>query len=303
MTNLLLYAAVVAIWGSSWIGVRFQLGVVDPEVSIAYRFLISAAAMWLFCLIARRRMRFTAVQHFWMVVQGVCLFCTNYVFLYHGTFYIATGLVSVVFSTLTLYNMVNAAIFFGSPFQSRVVIGAAVGLGGIGLVFAPELSAFDFTSGSLRGLALCLIATLCASFGMMASLRNLRSGVPVIEANTWAMGYGGIAVSLIALAEGKPFTFDPSPAYVISLLWLALIATVIGFACYLNLQGRIGPARAGYSSVLFPIIALAISTVVENYHWSALAAVGVALVLWGNVLILAPPGFAANWLRRLGVTS
>lgn len=303
MTNLLLYGAVVVIWGSSWIGIRLQLGVVPPEVSIAYRFMLAAAIMWAFGLLARRRMRVPLAQHPWLAAQGLFLFGLNYIFVYFGSQYLASGLVSVLFSILTVFNIVNAALFFGSPLQGRILIGAAVGLLGIVLVFAPEVRSFDLTIDSLKGLAWCLGGTFFASLGMMVSLRNLRNGLPVIEANTWGMSYGALFVSLIALAEGKPFIFDPAPAYGISLGFLALFSTVIGFVCYLSLQGRIGPERTAYTSVLFPIIALAISTVYEDYQWSWSALSGVVLVLWGNVVILTPAGRIAGWLKRAGATS
>jgi drug/metabolite transporter (DMT)-like permease len=83
---------------------------------------------------------------------------------------------------------------------------------------------------------------------------------------------------------GFPFAIEPSARYVGALAYLAIFGSVIGFTAYLMLVGRIGPERAAYSTVLFPIVALAVSTVFEGYQWSALAVVGLLLVVAGNLV-------------------
>jgi drug/metabolite transporter (DMT)-like permease len=91
------------------------------------------------------------------------------------------------------------------------------------------------------------------------------------------------------LVRGANFTFDPAFAYVGSLIYLAVFGSVIAFACYFALLARIGPERSAYATVLFPIVALTISTLFEDYQWRATALVGVALILAGNLLVLARP--------------
>ena len=98
---------------------------------------------------------------------------------------------------------------------------------------------------------------------------------------------------VLALLGGAPFVFDPQPSYVIGLLYLALCGSVLAFGAYLTLLGRIGADRAAYATVLFPLVALAISTVVEDYVWTPTAMLGVALVLAGNLLVLLRPRGAA----------
>ena len=290
MTNILLYALTVAIWGTSWLGVKYQLGVVAPEASAVYRFAIAAVLMLLYCALARRRMRFAPAEHVFMALQGLFLFCTNYVLIYLGTQYLTSGLVAVLFSTIVVMNIFLGALFFGSPVRRRVVLGALVGLPGIGLVFWPELAAFDLARQGTLGLVLCLAGTLSASFGMLISGRNQKQGLPVIQANAYGMTYGTLFMMAYCLAAGTSFGFDPRPLYVGSLVFLAVFATVIAFWSYLTLLGRIGADRAGYASVLFPIVALALSTVYEDYQWTLAAAFGVALVLAGNALILTTGG-------------
>jgi drug/metabolite transporter (DMT)-like permease len=286
MTNLLLYVVTVFFWGTSWLAIRYQLGVVVPEVSIVYRFGIAAAIMLVFCAVARRPMRFRPREHAFMALQALLMFSTNYVLVYLGTQHLTTGLVAVAFSTTTVMTIIGGSLVFGFPVRARVVAGAAFGLAGLGLVFWPEVRGFDVSRGAGLGMALALTGTFFAACGMLTSARNQRAGLPVIQTNAWGMTYGFVFVTAYSLARGHPFAFDLSFPYVFSLLYLAIGATVLAFWTYLTLLGRIGPARAAYASVLFPIIALALSTAFEGYRWGVLAAAGVALVLLGNVLVL-----------------
>lgn len=286
MTNALLYATTVLFWGTSWLAIKFQLGVVAPEVSIVYRFAASAAIMMALCLATRRDLRFTARQHAFMAAQGLCLFSTNYLLIYLATQYLTSGLVAVAFSTITMMTIGLGALFFGFPVRPRVMAGAAVGLLGIGLVFWPEIRAFDPSRGGSLGLGLALAGTLSAATGMLLSARNQRAGMAVIPNNAWSMTYGCAFITLYSLARGLPFAFDASPAYVISLAYLAVGATVIAFWTYLTLVGRIGPDRGAYASVLFPVVALALSTLFEGFVWTRADVFGVVLVLAGNALVL-----------------
>lgn len=285
--DLGLYALTVFVWGTSWLAIKFQLGIVPLEVSIVYRFAVAAALMFVLCLASRRRMRFSLVDHGFMVFQGLCLFSTNYFFIYSGSQYLTTGLVSVAFSTLVILNIIGGTLLFRTPIQARVMIGAALGIGGIAVVFWPEIAAFDPSRQGTLGLGLTLIGTCFASAGMLTSAWNQRQrGLPVFQSNAYSMLYGTVFIALLTIARGSAVVFDPAPVYVLSLLYLAVFSTVVGFWSYLTLVGHIGPDRAAYATVLFPIIALALSTWFEDFRWTALDAAGIALVLLGNAVIL-----------------
>ena len=286
MTNVLLYAVTVLFWGVSWLAIKFQLGVVAPEVSLVYRFALAAAIMVAFCLAARRPMRFSPAEHGFFALQGVLLFSTNYYLIYQGTQYLTSGLVAVIFSMVVVVNIAGGAFFFGAPVRPRVVAGALLGIGGMALIFGPEIQSSDLSQSTLLGAALCLAGTVAAALGMLTSARNQRHMLPVIQTNAYGMAYGAGFLVAFTVANESTYDFDPSVAYVGSLLFLAVFASVVAFWSYLTLVGRIGADRAGYATVLFPVVALGISTVYEGYLWTAEAALGVGLVLLGNALVL-----------------
>ncbi len=291
--NALLYTLTVLLWGTSWIAVKLHLGVVAPEVSVVYRFVGAAAVMFVLCLVLRRPMRFRLADHAFMALQGVFLFSTNYFLIYLGTQYLTSGLVAVAFSTVVAMNILGSALLFRTTVRIGVVAGALFGLAGLALVFWPELIAFDVSREGARGLVLSLLGTASASCGMLTSAWNqARRGLPVIQTNAYGMLYGAAFITLLTVLMGGEFNFDPSATYVLSLAYLTIFATVLAFWSYLTLVGRIGADRAAYSTVLFPIVALAISTWVEDFEWTALAALGIVLVLVGNALILKKPRHA-----------
>jgi drug/metabolite transporter (DMT)-like permease len=289
MTNFILYASTVFVWGSTWIAITFQLGDVPVQQSIGYRFFLAAVLLFVFCRLTGRHYRFQLKDHIAIALQGFFLFSTNYYLFYLCTQYLTSGLVSVLFSTLIIWNILGSALFFQADIHKRVIFGAALGLSGITAIFWHELSAFDLSQGTSIGLILGLVATLSASAGNLTSMKMQGRGWPVMETITLAMLYGSIIMFGLNIILGDPIVIDLSVPYLSSLLYLAVFGSVIGFGCYLTLMGRIGADRAAYSSVLFPVVALTLSTLFEGFSWTFLSLVGVSLVLLGNVFILLKP--------------
>ena len=286
MNNWMLYSLTVVIWGSSWIGIKYQLGVIDPMASIAHRFMLAAVLLGVFMLIRRQPLRLPLRDHPFLLLQGLCLFCTNYYFIYHAEMVLASGLVAVVFSTLMMFNVINGALFMGSKIQAGVVFGGLIGLVGMAAVFWPELGALNLSDEKFVALLYCLAGTASASFGNIIAARNRKYERPVLVTNTWAMGYGAAAMYIAAMLRGVPISVDWQAPYILSLLYLSIFGSIVAFWAYLTLIGRIGADRAGYANLIFPLVALLISTVIENYEWTPMALVGLAIVVYGNWLVM-----------------
>ena len=286
MNTFVLYASTVLIWGSTWFVIKFQLGVVSPDASVAYRFFIASFILFAWVIIRGKNIRYPLRDHLWIALQGFFLFSANYYIFYVASSYLTTGLVAVVFSTIVPMNIIFGRIFFKTPATLKVVGGAVLGLGGLMLVFLPEIKNFNLDDDGTFGLMLCLFATILASIGNMVSARNQRSGLPIMQTNTYGMLYGAIFTFSFALFSGTEFNFDVSFEYITSLLYLALFGSIIAFGAYLTLLGRIGAGRAAYSSVLFPVVALTLSVAFEGYVFAPEAIIGAVLVLLGNILVL-----------------
>lgn len=290
MENIGLYLLTSFIWGSTWLAIKYQLGVVAPEISIVYRFALAAVMLMAYVGMRRLPMSFSRREHGFIALQGAFLFSINYVLVYVAEQTLPSGLVAVVFSTLILMNVLLGALLLGNPIRPQVLLGGVIGLTGLALVFWRELTGFQLSGARGMGLLLSLAGALSASIGNIVSARNQRNRLPVVQTNALGMAYGALITLGYAVLRGAPLQFDPSLGYVLSLVYLAAFGSVIAFGGYLTLLGRIGPDRAGYISIVFPVVALILSTLFEGLRWSPLTLLGAVLVVVGNGLALSRVG-------------
>jgi drug/metabolite transporter (DMT)-like permease len=286
-TNIyFLYGSTVLIWGTSWLAIKFQLGSVDPMVSVLYRFIAAALILMLYCKLSRLKMKFHLKDHLYMMLQGLVLFSFNYWTIYLASGFLTSGLVAVIFSSIVFMNIINGSLLLGTQIRSNVLMGGGFGFLGIGLVFWPQISSFGLSDDTASGVLFAVCGTFLASLGNIISARHQQYNLPVIQTNAYGMVYGATAMGILALVSGRRFSFDMSVPYVGFLIYLAVFGTIIAFGCYLKLIGKIGADRAAYATMLFPVVALSISTVYEGYQWSAHNLTGIVLVLIGNGLVI-----------------
>jgi drug/metabolite transporter (DMT)-like permease len=286
MNSLGLYLIAVLIWGSTWLAITFQFGVVPPAVSVAYRFALSGVLLLLWCRVRKLRLRFSAAEHRWMALQGLLLFGINYLCVYLAERELASGLVAVAFSVLVFLNIAGSRVFFGTPVKKGVLLGAALGIAGIVLVFLPEFAGAAGKGRPALGTALALVGAVSASLGNLVAYRNHGRGLPVVQMNMFGMLYGAVFVVACALVARQPFRFDPSPRYLVSLLYLTVFGSIVAFGAFLALLGRIGADRAGYVTIAIPIVALLLSGWFEGLRFSFALLAGIALCILGNVAVL-----------------
>jgi len=286
MNNSILYTITVVIWGSTWLAIEYQLGVVEPEVSIAYRYAAAALVLFAWCRFRGLSLRFSVKEHAYFVLLGLLLFCLNYIFAYRAQVHITSALAAIAFSTMLWMNIILSRIFFGTRVTIYVLAGALLGIVGIVVLFAPQIESIAVTDSMFFGSVLALGGALTASFGNMLSQSAQKRRLPVVETNTWGMFYGAILTSFVALASGHEFNFDATFTYISSLAYLAIFGSVIAFGAYLTLLGRIGAHKAGYVTVMFPVVAVILSVVFEGMRLTGTIVTGAALVLLGNLLIL-----------------
>jgi len=286
MNNSILYIVTVLIWGSTWLAIEYQLGVVEPEVSIVYRYVVAALVLFAWCKVRGLSLRFKARDHVYFVLLGLLLFSLNYIFAYHAQVYITSALAAIAFSTMLWINIFLSRIFFGTRATPRVLIGALLGIVGIIVLFAPQIESVALTDTVLFGSVMALAGALTASCGNMVSQSAQKRSLPVVETNTWGMFYGAILTGIVALVGGHEFNFDATFTYITSLVYLAIFGSVIAFGAYLTLLGRIGAHKAGYVTVMFPVVAVILSMAFEGLQLSQTIVIGTVLVLLGNLLVL-----------------
>ena len=281
-----LYLSTILIWGTTWIAIPFQLGEVPVLTSVFYRFALAAAIMLSLVLVSRRLQATSKQDHGFMVLQGMCLFSLNFVCVYTAGLAISSGLLAVIFSASTLFNAVNNRIFWGEQPTPAVFAAGVLGIIGLSLMFWPELEADSDKGADLASIGFAFLGTFFFSLGNMIAVRHNKKGLKPFTSNAYAMIYGTLFLAALLIITDTPLAWDSRPEYLGSLFYLAIIGSVAGFTAYLSLVGRIGASKAAYATVMFPIVALALSTVFEGYAWTLSSMGGLVLVLLGNGLIL-----------------
>lgn len=293
--NVLLYIMVVVIWGTTWIAIVMQQGTVPVTVSVFWRFMIAALVMLLVLSLSGRLRRISLRDHLFCLLQGCCVFGFNFFCFYHAAAWISSGLESVIFSMAVLFNALNSLLFFGQRPHANVLPAAVLGVGGIIALFWQDLTATQLAPSLLMGIGLSMLGTYGFSLGNMISARHQRRGLEILSTNSYAMLYGALIMGAISLASGDSFMPELTLRYLGSLIYLAIFGSVIGFGAYFTLVGRIGASQAAYATLLFPLVALTLSTWYEGYVWHANAVIGLLMILLGNYVMFARPGML---LRR-----
>jgi drug/metabolite transporter (DMT)-like permease len=281
------FATATLIWGSTWFVILGQFGPVPAVWSVAYRFAIASLALFAWAAWRGSSLRLGRRGQAWALAFGIPQFCLNYNSVYAAEHFVTSGLVAVVFALLLVPNSAFARLFLGHRLGGRFLVGSAVAMAGVALLFVQELRTSSVGAHSvLIGIGFTLIGILAASAAntMQAAEALRRHATPSILA--WGMLYGAVANALLAFALAGPPVLDPSPAYWVGLLYLALLASSLAFVLYYEVIRAVGPAKAAYSSLIVPVIAMGFSTLFEGYRWSLLAAAGGALTLAGLAIAL-----------------
>lgn len=288
---LLAFAAVTLIWGTTWIVIKGQLGVVPPSWSVSYRFLLGSAVMFGVAFLTRERLWLDRRAALFVGLFGIAQFCFNFNFVYRAEQHVTSGLVAVIFALLFVPNTLFARLFLGQTFSRRFLAGSLVALCGIGLLFAQEMSGDSAArSASLTGIAFTLAGVLSASTANVMQASSAARRLSMVAMLAWGMLVGGVIDAVWAWISTGPPVVDPRPAYFLGLAYLGAVASALAFTLYFWTIRQLGPGKAAYSSVVIPVIAMGISTVAEGYQWSALSVGGGVLALTGMVIALSGRG-------------
>jgi len=284
---LLPFLLITLIWGSTWIVIKDQLGAVPPVWSVSYRFLIAGAAMMAIARATGAGLGIGRSGHGLAALLGVLQFVLNYNLVYLAELYITSGLAAVVFALLVVPNAALARAFFGQRVSAGFAAGSAVAMAGVALLFVQEVRLSAVPTGAiLAGLGFTLLAVLAASVSNVMQLSTAMKARAIAPMLGWAMLYGASIDAIIAWAVAGPPVVETRLGYWLGLLYLGVVASALAFWLYYGIIRRIGPAKAAYSGVLIPVIAMAISTAAEGYRWSILALAGGALAVAGLIIAL-----------------
>ena len=285
-STIFLFIATLLCWGPTWYVIKFQLGIVDPMVSVFYRFFLASIIILLACVIKKLPLKFSLKEHFYIAVLGILLFNVNYVIFYLSTQYLISGFVALCFSSILFMNVINNIIFHKNLPNIKTILGGAIGTMGLIFIFFDEINDFTFSNMTSYGIFLGIIATYFASLGNLVSAHTSKINLPVVPVTGYGMLYGSISLLIFLLITKTPFNFEYSLKYNLSLVYLSVFGSVFGFSLYLSLIKKIGSNDAAYVAIIMPLIALLVSTIFEELMWNVNLIIGAIMIIFGNILIL-----------------
>lgn len=286
-TVLIPFAICTIIWGSTWIVIRDQLGVVPPGWSVTYRFLVAGLAMAAWARWRGESLRLDRRGWTFAILLGLFQFVGNFNFVYRAEHFVTSGLVAVTFSLMIVPNAVLARVFLKQRLGRQLLVGAAISIAGVALLFLHEMRADPAGGGAVAiGIALTLGGILSASTANIMQGTATARAYPMAAMLAVAMLAGAAMDGALAWAMTGPPVFDPRPGYALGVVYLGLAASALAFPLYYGVIRQVGPAKAAYSGVIVPVIAMLLSTLFEGYRWSPLAAGGAALAAIGLVVSL-----------------
>jgi drug/metabolite transporter (DMT)-like permease len=283
-----LFAIAVAIWSTTWHAILYQIEHTTPEQGVALRFTLAGLLVLSVAAWRGERLRCSVRQHALLALQGAFMYSIAYFAVYHAEKHVPTGLVAIGYSASPLVNGLGAWLLWRSPISARFVAGGVLCIAGVTLIFQPEFARVSDAGATALGAALTVGAVLLSAVGNLAASRNPQLGLPFWPALGWGMVWGGAVSTLVVLVLGQHVTLPSAPSWWTSLAYLSIAGSVIAFACFLELQQRVGVGAASSIGVMTPVLALVISALFEGFRPVALTWVGAALAVAGNVMILRP---------------
>lgn len=284
--SLFLFVSTALIWATGAFATTLQAGIVPIPVSVGYRMLLMTVAMLAVIFVTRTPLRVRRTDVPWLAVHAVTFFALNFICFYNATSYIPSGVATLALSTSPIFATIIGFLVLKETVRPRAILGMVIGIGGLGLIVAPDLAGLSGGSALLLGMLWALGASFGTAVGTVIGARNHRASVPPFAANFWGALGGGLICFAIAGVAAQPFAFDVSLRYIGSLLYLGIAASCVAFLMFFSLVTRIGPGRAAYIFTVVPVIALLISTVLEGVELTAIIIGGTAMILTGNVLVL-----------------
>ena len=280
------FLAISLIWGSTWFVITGQIDGVPPAWSVAWRFMLATLGMFALAMATGGTLRMPRRAHLLAAAIGLCQFCGNYMLVYQSELHLTSGIVAVMIGLMIVPNAVFGRLLLGQPITGRFALGSVIAIGGIALLLVNEARETRLGGDVGLGIWLALGAMIAASISNVIQAGTTGRQVPLMTLIAWSMLYGTlIDIAFAALTAGPP-VLPSDTQYWLGTAYLAFAGSVVTFPLYYRLIREIGAGRAAYHNVLVVIVAMGLSTLLEGYRWSTLAAAGAVLAMVGLIIAL-----------------
>lgn len=274
------------IWGSTWFVITGQISDVPAAWGVFFRFMLATPALFALAVVMGNRLRLNRAEQLLALGVGIAQFSGNFLFVYNAESHITSGIVAVMFALLMVPNAIFARVFIGEHVQGGFIGGSLVAIAGVSLLLVHEWNAAPLGGNVGLGIVLAIGGMLAASIANVVQANPTGRGVPMVSFLAWAMLYGTIFDFCYAFVTLGPPVVPMAWQFWAGTAYLAIIGSVVTFPLHYNLVREIGAGRTAYNGIVTVCVAMLLSTLFEDFHWTWLAASGMALALAGMGLAL-----------------
>lgn len=283
MIDVLLLLALSAIWGSSFIFMRYLAPVIGPVATADMRMFLAGVFLALFFLVTRFKPEWRKNwKHFLLI--GLLNSAIPFVLYSAAALHLPASMEAIFNSMSPMFGAIFGAIWLGEQFTARKVAGLLLGIGGV--VVMSSLGRLPGGLATVLAIVACIIAPMCYGLAGVYIKRKASAVKPMAIAGGSQL-LGGLAL-MPFLFIAPPAASAVTPRVALIVIAFALLCSAIAYLIYYRLIADVGPTKALTVTFLIPVFAMVWGLLFlgETVTWSM--GLGAAIILAGTFLVTAP---------------
>ena len=293
--TLLAFAIIYFVWGSTFLAIRIGVREVPPLLLAAMRFLVAGLVLYGW-MIARGERSPSGRQWRSASVLAILIFVIDYGLLFWAEQRVPSGVAAVMLATIPAFMALSEIIVLRTQrLTVRLALALLIGLGGVAVLMSRSLNLGGAPIDPVGAGAL-IISSM--SFSVSSALaRKLPLPSSKVMSSGAQMLAGGVFLVLAAAALGEFHDFHPeavSPGAWLSLLYLIVAGSIIGFTAYVWLIDHESPTRVGTYAYVNPVVAVLLGYFLGGEELGLRTIVGTTFVLISVLVITTTPAKRAE---------
>src|SRR5271154_1842263 len=288
--TLLAFAIIYFVWGSTFLAIRVGVREVPPLILAAIRFSIAGLVLYGWML-ARGERSPTAREWRSASLLGIVIFVFDYGLLFWSEQRVPSGVAAVMLATIPAFMALSEIIFLRTQrLTIRLVLALLIGIGGVAVLMSSSLNLGGAPIDKIGAVAL-IFASISWSIASVMTRKLTLPDSKVMSAGAQMLS-GGILLALTAAAFGEFRHFHPSAVsrnVWLSLLYLIVAGSIIGFTAYVWLIHHESPTKVGTYAYVNPIVAVLVGYFLGGEALTARTVLGTFLVLISVIVITTMP--------------
>lgn len=283
--NAVLYAGLCLIWGSTWLAIKVGLIGVPPFLAAGLRFVLSAALVGIVLAARRKRLQLTRDDIVCVLSLGILIFWLDYAAVYWAETRISSGLTAILFSTMPLMTALLSRFWTRSEtLGSHKLIGIIIGTVGTVLLFWPDQR---LGSAQALGMLAVLAGSLFSAINLVTLKRYGARSDPFVL-NFFGMGLGAVCLLGMSAVLETWSAVAWTHTNILAILYLSVFGSVIAFSAYYYLIKVMDATIVSLTTLIIPIVALALGRAILHESVSSTALAGIATIIAGVAVAIVP---------------